>query len=1138
MSKDTQEVEKIPFLIDNREKRTFQKVFESLENETVKELQIAVGYFHVSGFNLIKKHLKKVQKISLIIGDETDKATAEQLHKGHREIISNKISSDINAIDDNEDIDALYELYEYIQSSKIDVRVYTKTKFHAKAYIFKNKGPLSNLAVVGSSNLSLRGMGNNNDSNTELNAVEQSSPAVTKFENWFGEIWKESEPYKDELIKIIDNSAHMIRKKQQDSEFVSPRDLFRTIACEYDDFHMPTNDVLTKYQQAGVITAQNSIERYGGCMISDSVGLGKTFIGIRLIEIAQNKNSNVLILVPKSLKNNWQKEIERYFPNVKTEPSRLKIMTITELSNLDLREEQDMTMLTTIRNTYDFIVIDEAHRFRNYGEFKRDDKEYSGTKKYANLLHLKRDVTKYALLTATPINNSVMDLYRLISLFTDTARLQNQDPKMTLEYFKEYQKINKAITALKNEIKSKESERPEETIQAEMNQKMDEKKIKLEKINDIINEIMVLRTRQNIVKDYATTTISGMPIVTEIPHVRKIDYEPGDNYTEMYKNVQDLIISLKIPHISMIKYHMAAANLSGLFRILLFKRLESSIHSFMISIDRLLEKEKKFKRSVEKHGLAETILKSGDDHLSEDAELTDYVDEIEKSQDNEYAQNPSNKDAIEDADHDINKIEAFKTKYSGNILLEDWKYSDPKLEQLEKIIANMPWKKVLIFTQYADTAEYLYYNLSNFASNNDLVLDCIMGDQERTAGNRSIDTDTKINRFAPMANKTLVEPKDEIGILITTDTLSEGVNLQDCSVIINYDLPWNPMRMVQRVGRIDRIGSTSRTTVYNIVPNKELEVFLSLLDKLESKIANITSIVGKESYILSEDEELDPKTIGIKLKEARMSTEYVRYENLRDGQISFQINDAHSQIILLLREKMTDLNMACSDKSLQTETPYSIIQDNYEPYSFVVFRVYDEQTNEKMKNIIVIKESSEFRTIEANDTKILRLPYISNGISKQKATPYKFDQDIDEIVKHFKQNQFSDICDKTSIMRRSIPPIPTESSQAAVMGKLGQIINSTQTMLVGGISNDDSHIAKQCEKKLSSHTLNPQDMARLKKWYGYEGINNDIRKISFKTFIQKTNEFINTNMTRERGYTPPKSKEDIQYAIVCKGASI
>ncbi len=1121
------------YLIDNRENRTIQKIFKDLENDIIKELCVAVGYFHVSGFNLIRQHLGNIKKIYMVIGTETDRATAEQLSKGHREMISQKISSDIGILNKSEEIESLSELYEYIKSGKIDVRVYTKNKFHAKAYIFKREVAHSNLAVVGSSNLSLRGMGGHDESNTELNIMEGNSAATLEFENWFEEIWNESEPYKDEIMKIIGNSPYFIRQKELG--YVSPKEIFKTIVCEYDDFHMPTNDVLTKYQQAGVITAQNSIEHYGGCMISDSVGLGKTFMGIRLIEWAQNAGSNVLVLVPKSLKSNWHREIKRYFQNIKTSENRLKIMTITELSNLDLRDKNDVFILDSIKSNYDYIVIDEAHRFRNYGEFNEEN-EYSGTKKHANLNYLRKNSTKYVLLTATPINNSVMDMYHLINIFTDNSRLQNMHPHMNLESFKQYKKLDKSITDLKKEKMEKESRRTDYAIEQDISQKKTEQKVKLEHINNIINEVMVLRTRQNIVKDYATNNISGIPIITDIPKVIKTEYDSGKDYAEMYRDVEDLIISLKIPHIVMYKYQHVAINLSGLFRILLFKRLESGIHAFTMSINRLLEREIKFKQNVEKHGLTETILKLDNNYLEEDTELTDFIDEIDKTTND--TQNILDTDAIKNTDHDIDKIKKFNIKYFGKIILENGKYYDPKLEQLQKIIESITQQKILIFTQYADTAEYLYNNLGKFATKHKLNLDCVMGDPRSTAGNTTIDTDTKIQRFAPRANKILVEPKDEIDILITTDTLSEGVNLQDCAIIINYDLPWNPMKMVQRVGRVDRIGSTRRTTVFNIVPNKELEIFLSLLEKLESKITNITSIVGKESYILSEDEDLDPKTIGIRFKEARMATDYTRYENASGGRFIFHTSDAYGQIVLSLRQKMTEINISCSDDLPKVDEPYSIIQDNYEPYSFVVFRVYDKRTEKKIQNLIVVKDTltKEFTTMDANDAKILRLAHVTNGVSKQNATPYEFDKHIDEIINYFESKQLLQIQDKTSIVNRPMVG-KMYDAQFITITRLRQITNP-QHMLDTGISNDYIQIAQKCENHLTSHTLTRSDATKLDTYYGSKGIKYDFLSISNKIFIEKTHEFIQKYIIKARGYTVPLEKNDIAYSIICKVASI
>ena len=256
--------------------------------------------------------------------------------------------------------------------------------------------------------------------------------------------------------------------------------------------------------------------------------MGKTFIGLRLAEHAQEEGHNVLVVVPKSVKDNWLGEIKRYFPTINTSEDKLKIMTITELSNKDLSTPQGEDELDRLKNCYDFIVIDEAHRFRNHGEFDYDERKYTGIKRYANLSHLKTENTKYVLLTATPINNSIMDLEHLITIFATKTMLKNYDPNLNLGCFKEYGAINKKLQDLKRGVNL--SNMTEDEIEQEINKKEDECKIKLDEIRKIIHEVMVLRTKQNIMENYSDNRIGGKAIITDIPQVRKSDYEPGSKY--------------------------------------------------------------------------------------------------------------------------------------------------------------------------------------------------------------------------------------------------------------------------------------------------------------------------------------------------------------------------------------------------------------------------------------------------------------------------------------------------------------------------------------------------------------------------------------------------------------------------------
>ena len=622
------------------------------------------------------------------------------------------------------------------------------------------------------------------------------------------------------------------------------------------------------------------------------------------------------------------------------------------------------------------------------------------------------------------------------------------------------------------------------------------------------------------------------------------------NTLALYDAVQNLITSLEIPHITITQHGNSANTLAGLFRILLFKRLESSIHSFIISLNRLIDKEKKFKVNVKKHGWKQTIARNNDEIISvkDDQELTDYIETMDQDTDDNGNADLSDQDVIDLVDSDLKHIYDFKSRYLDPIISKNKEYEDPKLDQLKKILSSMTRQKILIFTQYADTAEYLNERLQEFAKKNNKILDCIIGDITRDVGNHEIDTEEKIRRFAPKANRALLEDGEEIDILVSTDTLSEGVNLQDSSVIINYDLPWNPMRIVQRVGRVDRIGSSSRTTVFNIIPNKELEAFLSLLEKLESKIKNITDIVGKESYILSENEDLDPKTIGKKLKEVRTSEDYRTYENRVNAQLDLQTDDAHGQKIILLRQKMIEHNMSCSDKRgmvqkqySKEDSPYSIIQENMEQCTFVLFRVYDKSKNKKIHNLMILKDmiSNEYKIIHVDDSKILSLPEMSRGISKMSAKPFELNDHVEDIIKYFEDEKFSEINKKYNKINMIVEGVnATANAQKYVSDHLDHIISSKQKQLDGEISGEILSNTEYCISKLRDHVLHKKDASKLNHWYGSSDIRADVNKLTYPEFVEKTTEYIKNYIIESRGYTTPRRKDDIAYSIVCRGASI
>ena len=400
-------------------------------------------------------------------------------------------------------------MYEYIREARVEVRVYVKNRFHAKTYVFERDEPYADVAFVGSSNLSGSGLGKKGG-NVELNIQSRDAPVMDALLKWYDEIWNDALPYSEELIRIIEHTVPYARM-QNDLEFVTPKELFKIMATEMLDglgkLADESVDLLTGFQQIGALNASDKIRKFGGCIVADSVGLGKTFIGMELIREAQACGRNALVIVPKNVERNWQSELEKY-RGVMLDESRLKIMTIDRLSRMDQSLPEDRAELESLKKGYDFIVIDEAHRFRNRGYYVEG---YSNNRNYANLGFLKKANTQYVLLTATPLNNTVKDLENLISIFTTETRLKNTNPELDFSRFGDYDKITGQIRKL-----DKNDPAYDDKIRS---------LIKLRKphelgIKSILEEVVVLRTRSDINERYSNEVIGRQTRVVHTHHGR------------------------------------------------------------------------------------------------------------------------------------------------------------------------------------------------------------------------------------------------------------------------------------------------------------------------------------------------------------------------------------------------------------------------------------------------------------------------------------------------------------------------------------------------------------------------------------------------------------------------------------------
>jgi len=976
-----------------------------------KNASFAVGYFYINGWNLIKEDLPNdlpKNFIKILIGRELNFPTYEEIRKGYRLRIKTKLLDDLSETKE-EHIEQLRELYNLIKNEIIDFRIYIEGRLHSKLYLFIDKPERlipnahgsPGTAILGSSNFTVPGTLTSRELNTEFN----NDDAVKELQNWFDVLWNNhSEEFKEDLIQIIDASKVLKKdKKNPIGKYVSPKTLFKYLTWIWLRGKIEPIEkevVLAQFQLVGVLNAIEMISEFNGCIVADSVGLGKSFIGATIIEEyisgklpewdpfnnGINKIRKALLILPPSIIKQWRallfKSKDFFTKNTSIKESiddkfiKYKIIgeesqkagQIGEVAFLSLGKFGMMTPEDVFDNKlqeeYDLILIDEAHKFRN-----------SWTKRWKNIRAMRYKIpenptsfnNKFILLTATPVNNNIWDVFNLIKIFSDNN-------------FTNFKKRNIKVSDLFSEYKDVKRKWKEDKKE-EANLRMKAQEIK----DNVFKKIMILRTRKYILNEFGENgkiRIRGRTYTFKDPIPDTITFKSDEPNYEAYnkflevleKEFEDLEFAfIKLYSSGYIAFNSKdsiqngiedsqkkiAVPINAILKFLLVKRLESSIFAFERTLSKLHYKNQiffklikdfinkikdlnddKFLEEIKDFSLAcikradkeDAIVDFEEDDIDieeriidprlrliynlisyNNRDLLDVLTEYMKKEETffEYVKSSSDKSKLTQLlksnllllcneikrDEDIinslkNVINTVKIKENDKIKIlgeftedkmsiEIPEYYDPKIKKLKEIIyEDLVSKKFIIFTQYRDTAIYLYRTLKPWLErqkvrfpylfeNGDLKLALVTG--KTNIKQKQI----IIERFAPYANEaTEYYNQKNIEILISTDTLSEGVNLQDANGVINYDLPWNPMLIVQRVGRVNRIGNEKDVFVKNFVPIKELDAIIGILEKLASKIKDITYLVGKEFYILSEDEEISTETFEKKildLASAKMS---------------------------------------------------------------------------------------------------------------------------------------------------------------------------------------------------------------------------------------------------------------------------
>jgi len=809
--------------------------------ESSPEIKIAVGFFYLGGFDLLRENLQNAEKIKLLIGRKTDYKTKEELVRG--------FTDDMDKLDLDESKDGVKRLYEMIQMDKVEVRVFTEKFFHPKLYLFEDERKRgSGDAIVGSSNLSEKGL----TSNVELNIEKSGFGPIRYLNNWFDELWEESEDFKEELLEVKEKSqfepieieereipenqvspftATKLFISEQLKEEIKEGTLLEEISGEYEDN-------LPEFQNDAVRAAEYTLNRYNGVILADSVGLGKSYIGGRLLQKISRPISKVLVVCPKRLEPMWNDLLKNDLP-LKCKKKFISHSELSRLNDKDIQRYRD----------FDVILIDEAHNLRN-----------RSTSRYEKIQSIGRKDKKYILLTATPVQNSVRDLDNIIKIFADDSDFElelNTDREVS-ELFKEYDKLTEKDSLTLQEEHELESIR--------------------EDIGRVLEEVVISRTRDYITETYEEIYINGEEIKTPVRNPNLVTHE-DEGMKELYLDIINTVTGgddeedsgLNLPYIKVERYgdsedefEFEYNNASVLLVILLFKRLESSLAAFKESIERLITREELMERmakgdidkSQDRVDILDFFQSLDEEGIFDDIDIDKVMEGVERLGDEQR------KKMIRDVGEDLYDLKRLKEKAQKTL---EKRGKDAKIERLKELLhGELEDEKVLIFTQYITTAEYIYKELIE-RDKPEPQIHQLPGTERRIGYVHGNKFDTEIvNQFAPESNNYSVDFSDEIDILITTDVLGEGQNLQDSRVIVNYDLHWNPMKMEQRIGRIDRIDTKfDELLVYNFSPTRELEDTLGILETIRDKIRAISETLGHESYILDDTENLVKKNIAM-----------------------------------------------------------------------------------------------------------------------------------------------------------------------------------------------------------------------------------------------------------------------------------
>lgn len=825
----------------NEEGYTLLSRFKSTLKDTLL-FDVLVGYFRASGFYQLYDALEPIEKIRILVGLSIDRDSYDMMqyhqqtgmldfesHQRTKRKYQEHLKEEIENSEENEsnlEI-GIRKFIEFLKTDcqgievdkalsgngkKMEIRAYPSKNIHAKVYVgrFKPEDRDYGFVITGSSNFSESGFVANREFNVELRQKRD----VEFAEQQFNALWKESVDISDDFVDTIQNKTWL-------NDQILPYELYLKLIYEYleEDINLaegfepflPDGFLNLKYQSQAAIQAKKILETYNGVFLADVVGLGKTFITALLLQQLQGRT---LVVCPPVLKEYWKDSLFDF---------GIRSFEVESLGKLEHLIKKGL-------GRYDYIVVDEAHRFRN-----------ENTQSYANLLDICRG-KKVILVTATPLNNTVDDIFAQLKLF--------QAPKNST--IPGIANLEKYFAGFRTKIAKLEKADPEYKLLI--------KEISSDIRNSVLRYVMVRRTRTDVMtyfkKDMQMQGLSFPDL--DIP--QKIVYEYEGELETIFnstiKKLQEFTYARYTPLLFYIGNKSLSEferqqqrNVGGFMKGILVKRLESSFHAFRKSVDRFITSYEKFIQ----------MYQGGTVYISKKVDVYDLIesDNIEKLEDFVDDEKAQKYDA-----KDFTKEFVDKLLFDLEILREVkqlWEKVDidPKLEQFIYNLKNIPAlskNKLVIFTESKETGDYLYEALLDVFPEKVMFYSSTGGryTDKMTTSNHTVSRDIITANFDPKHK----EKRDNIKLLIATDVLAEGINLHRSNVLINYDLPWNPTRVLQRAGRVNRLGSTfSKVYIFNFFPTTQSEKHLGLEVNITNKIQMFHDILGEDAKYLSDGEE-------------------------------------------------------------------------------------------------------------------------------------------------------------------------------------------------------------------------------------------------------------------------------------------